>query len=327
MRMTIAITGGTGNISGPITQRLIDLGHEVVLFNRSGQAPEGARAVAVDRSETEAFVSAVQKVAPEIGIDMICFNATEAGVSLRAFAGVRQLIHCSTGGTYGYPLPLPMSEELPGRASDPYGAQKHAADQVFLRAWQQEGFPVTILKPNGTYGEGWRHWLPGQLPGSWLRRVVDGKPVVVVGDGDQIHHFLHSDDAARGFVGCIGNERTIGQVFNICSVVPTTWREFHETVMRVLGREVSIVGVPRQTLLELRGEFPAILEKNNWYHMLNPPEKLRRCVPVFHQAFPLEEGLRDILKGFDPGQVAANPAETDALLDTLVARQQAVASG
>jgi len=318
--LKIGITGGTGNISAYITRRLVAAGHEVVLFNRSGRAPEGATAVRVDRGERDAFIEAVRGARLQVGIDMLCFNAEDARTSLEAFTGVEQFLHCSTGGTYGFPLPLPITEELPCLATDPYAKQKHEADTVFLEAFHRDRFPVTILKPNGTYGEGWRHWLPGQLPGSWLRRVVDGKPIVVVGDGDQIHHFLHSDDSACGFVHCIGNPRTIGQVFNLCSIVPTTWRQFHEATMRVLEREVPIVGIDRDTLTALGKEFPAIQPKNNWFHMLNSTDKLRRCVPEFRQAFPLEAGLRDIMQGFDPQQVEANPPEIDQLLDVLVER-------
>lgn len=322
--MKVGVTGGTGNISGYITARLVAAGHEVVLFNRSGSQPAGTRAVCVDRADREAFIAAVRKERLEVGIDMICFNADDARVALEAFAGVRQLIHCSTGATYGFPLPLPLTEEVPCRAVDDYGRLKHEADSVLLRAHAEAGFPVTILKPNGTYGTGWTHWFPGQLPGSWLRRAVDGRPIAVVGDGDQIHHFLHSDDSARGFVGCVGNERTIGQVFNICSTVPYTWREFHETILRLLGLDVPVVGIPRETLLRFSEKYPAIQERNNWHHMLNSTEKLRRCVPSFCQEKSLEQGLREILRDFDSARVEPNPAEIDALLDAITTRQQQV---
>jgi nucleoside-diphosphate-sugar epimerase len=252
---------------------------------------------------------------------MIVYTEAEAEVTIRAFSGVRQLIHCSTGATYGFPLPLPVTEEVPCRAEQQYGRQKREADARFLRAYHSDGFPVTIIKPNITYGHRWTHRLPSQLTWNWLRRVVDGKPIVVVGDGDQIHHFQHADDSASGFAGSVGNDRTIGQVFNNCGTQACTWREFHQTVMRIIGRSVPIVGIPRADLLALRDRHPAIEERNFWYHMDVSNAKLRRVVPAYHQQHSLESGLRDILAEFDPEKVQPNPPEVDEMLDDLVARQ------
>jgi nucleoside-diphosphate-sugar epimerase len=322
--MRIGITGGTGNISTYITRRLVTAGHDVVLFNRSGVGPDGTRVVRVDRKETEAFVDAVRSQGLDVGIEMIVYTAAEAEVTLRAFEGVKQLIHCSTGSTYGFPLPIPSAEETPCRATQEYGKNKNEADSVFLRAYWNNRFPITILKPNVTYGFKWVTGFPGQLPGSWLRRIIDGKPVVTVGDGDQIHHFLHADDSASGFVGCIGKSSTIGQVFNINATQAYTWRMLFEKAMDVLGRTVQIVGVPRDTLLELRNVHPEIVERNFWHHMDISNLKLRRIVPEFHQLRSLEEGLREIFSDFDPDEVEPNAPEIDALLDDLAERQRCV---
>lgn len=322
--MRIGITGGTGNISTYITRRLLAKGHEVVLFNRSGKGPEGTRVVQVDKTDKEAFIEAVRSSKLDAGIEMIVFTAAEAEVSLRAFEGVSHLIHCSTGATYGFPLPIPVTEESPCRATQPYGKNKTEADAVFMRAWWNDGFPVTILKPNITYGFKWANSLPGQLPGSWLRRVVDGKQIITVGDGNQLHHFLYADDSARGFVGCIENEKTIGQIFNICATETYTWRIFYETVMKVIGRSVPIVGIPREQLLRLQDRYPMLEEKNFWHHMDHSNLKLRRLVPEFRQSRSLEEGLRIITQDFDPAKVEPNPPEIDAMLDDLAERQMKV---
>ena len=247
LRMRIGITGGAGNISLYITRRLVAAGHDVVIFNRSGTVVPGAQTIVVDRSDTNRFADTVQAQHLDVGIDMIVFTAAQAEESVRAFEGVRQLIHCSTGATYGFPLPIPVTEEAPLLAEQHYGKNKREADAVFLRAHHADGFPVTILKPNITYGHRWTHRLPSQLGFNPLRRILDGKPILVVGDGDQLHHFHHADDSAKAFVGCVGNEATIGQIFNNTGTRGYTWREMHETTMRVLGRSVPIVGIPEPT--------------------------------------------------------------------------------
>jgi nucleoside-diphosphate-sugar epimerase len=325
--MRIGITGGNGNISRYISNRLVAAGHEVVAFNRSGVVPDGVRAVLVDRTDTEAFVEAVQSQKLDVGIDMIVFTAADAEVTVRAFGGVKQLIHCSTGATYGFPLPMPVTEEEPCTATGAYGKNKNEADAYFLRCWSNDRFPVTILKPNITYGFRWANEFPGQMPGSWIRRLVDGKPIVTVGDGDQIHHFLYADDSASGFVGCIGNDKTIGQMFNICATRTYTWRMFYETVMDILGLRVPIVGIPRDALLEMGSHYPQLVERNFWHHMDHSNLKLRRIVPEFHQLRSLDYGLREVLRDFDRKAVEPNKPEIDAMLDDLVDRQLRVAGG
>lgn len=318
--MKIGITGGAGNISLYITQRLVAQGHNVVLFNRSGTELTGTRTVRVDRKDTRAFADAVQNEKLDVGIDMIIYNAEEAEVSLKAFSGVQQLIHCSTGATYGFPLPVPVTEETPCRAEQPYGKNKHLADARLLRAFYEDGFPVTIIKPNVTYGFKFTHSLPGQLGRSWLRRLVDGKPICVVGDGNHLHHFNHADDSAKGFVSCVGNDSAIGQVFNNCSTQAYTWREWHETVMRILGKTVPLVGIPKDDLLTLSQSEPFLRENNFWYHMDFSNLKLKRISSGYFEEHTLETGLRDILTDFDPEKVPEIVPEEDAMLDRLVER-------
>ena len=318
--MRVGITGGTGNISLYITRRLVALGHEVVIFNRSGGEVEGARTVVVDRNDVEMFVEAVQSERLDVGIEMIVFTEDDAELTIRAFAGVKQLIHCSTGATYGFPLPIPVTEETPCRAEQRYGKNKRLADACFLRAYHTKGFPVTIIKPNVTYGFKFTHSLPGQLSRGWLRRLIDGKPIVVVGDGEHLHHFNHADDSAKGFVACVGNSRAIGQTFNNCATQAYTWREWHKTVMDILGRTVPIVGIPRDDLLAVADRDQRLQEKNFWYHMDVSNAKLKRVTSGYYEEHTLETGLRDILRDFDPAKVAQLPAEEDAMLDELVER-------
>jgi nucleoside-diphosphate-sugar epimerase len=321
--MKVGLTGGTGSISTAVAHALVLAGHEVVCFNRGGRAQDGARAVVADRDQIEPYVAAIRDERLDAAIDMICFDAAHAAVSQRAFAGVGHLIHCSSGATYGFPVDqLPITEETPCRASDAYGAAKHAADRAIMQASLAGGPPVTIIKPNTILGS--VHRLPGQLPGNWLRRVLDGKPLVVVGDGDAIHHFLHREDAARTFVGCLGQPRCFGQVFNLCGTVPVTWRDYHEAAMRVLRREVPIVGVPRDDLLALRDVHPLLGEKNNWRHMLVSTAKLQRCVPGFSQTLDVEAALARVLAGCAADRLPPQDDHIDRMLDDLVGRQRAV---
>ena len=152
--MKVCVVGGTGNISSSIVRLLIQVGHEVTLFNRckSHAAPAGVKVIQGDRNERAAFESVIQNSHFDAAIDMICYNAEDARSTLRAFRGVKHLLYCSTVCTYGVKYDwFPTTEDHPPHPSTDYGRNKLAADHVFMAAHYAEDFPVTIIKPSTTF--------------------------------------------------------------------------------------------------------------------------------------------------------------------------------
>ena len=184
-----------------------------------------------------------------------------------------------------------MSEDHPLRAVTGYGRKKVEADTAFLDAYRSEGFPVTILKPSTTYGP--KMGLLRQIAWdfSWLDRVLDGRSILIHGDGHAIHQFLHVDDAATAFAHVLGRERCIGETYNLVAEGYTNWRRYHETAMGVLGRTVEMIGV---TLADLdahevpRREICRDIFAHNCYYSA---QKLLRDVPEFVPQVSLEDGI------------------------------------
>lgn len=300
--MKICIVGGTGNISTSIVRLLVEQGHEVVCFNRgtSGTVPDGVREIHGDRKDRSAFEKAMQSEAFDAAIDMICFNAEDAASSLVAFRGVQQFVTCSTVCTYGVDYDwLPVTEDHPLRPISDYGRDKSAADHAFLEAYHREGFPVTIIKPSTTYGP--KMGLLRQIAWefSWIDRVRKGKPIIICGDGKAIHQFLHVDDAALCFAGVLDKRHCIGQIYNMVARGFTTWEDHHRTAMKVIGREVELVGVPLDTLAALsvpRFDICSSIFAHNIYY---DSEKLYRAVPGFQPRISLAEGMADVLAAMD----------------------------
>ena len=153
--MKVCIVGGTGNISSAVVARLLELGHEVTVFNRgiTRQVPPGVQLIHGDRRDRASFEAAIQKEHFDAGMDMICFTPEDALSDIHAFRGVSHFIHTSTTCTYGIKYDyFPSDETHPLRPITEYGRNKVAADKAFLGAWYHEDFPVTILKPSTTYG-------------------------------------------------------------------------------------------------------------------------------------------------------------------------------
>jgi len=297
--MKVCVVGGTGNISTGIVRLLLEVGHDVTLFNRGQRPglPPGAQVIQGDRQDRPAFEAAMQAGRFAAAIDMICFNAEDARSTLRAFRGVRHLIHCSTVCTYGVGYDwLPATEDHPLRPITDYGRNKVAADRVFLEAYYREQFPVTIIKPSTTFGPTWGMLRQIAWESGWVDRVRKGKPVVICGDGQALHQWLYVDDAAPAFVFALGREHCFGQSYNMMKREFGTWADYHRTAMRVIGREVELVGVPLASLLAARVPNVDICREIFSQNVIYSPAKLQRDVPEFRPRISLEDGLSRVFE-------------------------------
>lgn len=324
--MRVCVVGGTGNISTSIVRLLLELGHEVVCFNRgrSGPVPEGASVIVGDRADKETFESRMQAEKFDAAIDMICFNREQAESSLRAFRGVGHFIHCSTVTTYGIRFDyLPVTEDHPRRPITDYGRNKVAADDVYLEAYYRERFPVTIIKPSTTYGPKMGLLRQVAWDFSWLDRIRKSKPIVVCGDGNALHSFLHVDDAALGFVHVLGKEHTIGQTYNLVPRGFTPWADHHRTAMRVLGREVELVGVPLADLLACNVPNVGICRDIFAHNTIYSAEKLFRDVPEYQPRISLEAGMAHVIEAMERAGRIPNSDEIE-WEDRLIAAQRKV---
>jgi nucleoside-diphosphate-sugar epimerase len=300
--MKIGVVGGNGNISASFVKRLLQQGHEVVCFNRgkSGPTPEGARVIYGDRHNREAFERLMQAEKFDAAIDMVCYTREDAESSIRAFRGVGHFVHCSTVCTYGVDYDwLPVTEDHPLRPITDYGRNKVAADVAFMEAYYREEFPVTIIKPSTTYGAKMGLLRQVAWEFGWIDRIRKGKPILLCGDGKAIHQFLHVDDAALCFANIVGKSHTIGQTYNMVQRGFTTWADYHRTAMRVIGREVEMVGVPLPDLLALNAPNVAICRDIFAHNCYYSAEKLFRDLPEFRPTISLEEGMRRVLEEMD----------------------------
>lgn len=324
--MKVCVVGGTGNISSEFVPLLVRLGHEVTCFNRGqlGRVPEGARHLKGDRKDAEAFERLMQAEKFDAAIDMICHSREDALSSIRAFRGVRHFIHCSSTATYGKDLDwLPVTEDHPIRPSMESARRKSEADNAYLAAYYGEGFPVTIVKPSTTYGPklGWVRQAAFDL--YWIDRMRKGKPILICGDGTARHQFLHVEDAAPAFAHMLGRERCVGRVYNLMRREHMTWLEYHKTAMRVVGREVELVGIPLAEMERLAIPNMELCRDVFAHNTFYSPERLFRDVPEFQPKVTLEDGLRRVLEHLDrEGRVRNSDKYTWE--DRAIAAQKAV---
>src|SRR5205823_12798529 len=122
-----------------------------------------------------------------------------------------------------------------------YSQAKIACEDLLVRAYREEGFPATIVRPSHTYGA-------SSVPcdGGWtvVERMRQGREIVVHGDGTSLWTLTHTADFAGAFVGLLGNPRAVGDSVHITSDEALTWDAIVETLAAAAGAQARIVHVP-----------------------------------------------------------------------------------
>ena len=112
---------------------------------------------------------------------------------------VKQVVHASTSEVYGSAQYVPIDEAHPLDAPHPYGASKIAADRMCHAYVVTYGMNVSIPRFFNIFGPRQRDIGYGGVVSIFTRRVLNGMPPVIYGDGRQTRDYTYIDDAVRAF--------------------------------------------------------------------------------------------------------------------------------
>ena len=129
-----------------------------------------------------------------------------------------KIVFASTRQLYGKPEYLPVDEAHPIRPVDVNGINKLAGEWYHLLYNNVYGIRACALRLTNTYGPGMRVKDARQtFLGIWIRNVIEGKPILVFGDGNQLRDFNYVDDAVEALLLAALNPCADGQVYNLGS--------------------------------------------------------------------------------------------------------------
>jgi UDP-glucose 4-epimerase len=128
----------------------------------------------------------------------------------------RLFINCSSMARYGDQTP-PFTEDMPTKPVDPYGLAKVQAEQHLEMLSQIHGLNYVTVVPHNVIGVGQRYFDPFRnVVGIMINRTLQGKPIIVYGDGSQERSFSNATDCIIAIEKIISTDRNIcGQVYNI----------------------------------------------------------------------------------------------------------------
>jgi UDP-glucose 4-epimerase len=309
--MKYLVTGGAGFIGSHIAQTLLEQGESVrILDNFSTGKRENIQALAwrFDQNQLEvmegdvrdaarvgdvvrgvqvifheaAFVSVAQSMeAPQV-----CFDVNLTGTSqlldAARKAGVRRAVLASSAAVYGESEALPLVEETLLHPKSPYAISKQVNElyaELFTNAF---GLEVVALRYFNVYG-------PRQRPDSmyaaavpiFIRRMLDGKPVTVFGDGGQTRDLINVHDVVRANLIASAHPDAPGKVFNICTGIETRLLDLLDVLYELFPKGLQTEFAPPRA-----GDI---------YRSLGSPQKARDLMG-FHAQVSLVDGLNETVE-------------------------------
>lgn len=323
--MKILFLGGTGNISTDCAALLHEQGHEILVLNRGKSAvPTEYRRFVADRKDAVQMRAALQEARPDVVINFIGYDLAEAELDYALFRGrVRQYIYISSATVYAKPAPnLPITERTPlGNAHWDYAQKKLACEEWLFARWQEERFPLTVLRPSHTYS---KRWIPNPLSSSsytFAARLEQGKPVYVPDDGENPWTLTATSDFAVGLAGLVGNDRAIGEAFHLTSDEVLTWNQIVAEIASALGVDAPrVVRVPTDLICAVAPQMTGTLKGDKSHPGVFDNSKIKRAVPGFVCRKPFRVGIRESVAWLraHPAEQNLKP-ELDALCDRVIA--------
>src|SRR5579863_7210438 len=263
--MRVLFIGGTGVISTACSQLAVERGIDLTLLTRGQRAtglPASVKTLTVDMEDSAGAARVLNAESFDAVVDWIAFTPAHIERDLNLFRGrTRQYVFISSASAYQKPATHYLITESTPLANPywEYSRNKIACEERLMRAYREEAFPITIVRPSHTYGE----TQIALAVNSWAKSftVIDrmrrGKKVIVPGDGSSLWVITHNTDFAKGLVGLLGCEQAIGHAFHITSDEAMCWDQWYRLTAEAAGAEPQLIHIPSDFLAaaipEMRG--------------------------------------------------------------------------
>jgi len=249
--MRVLVTGGNRYIGVHLLFELARRGHEVTVVNSHvGDMPEGCRRIHADRTVPGALVEALGPHRDEFDVvfDNTAYRVGDLEPMVELFHGrLRHFVFTSSVAVYKRSFVQPVREDF--RRHDPddqdprkqYGVGKVNGEDHLQGLFESSGFPATSVRVTHTFGP--RTPLVTREP-IIFKRLEEGRPVFVPGDGFPFVHLIHVQDVASMLASLCGSEAAIGQIYNAAGAELTSVEGCILMMARTVGVEPRIVHVP-----------------------------------------------------------------------------------
>ncbi|MCQ2975263.1 MAG: NAD-dependent epimerase/dehydratase family protein [Bacteroidales bacterium] len=333
--MKALFIGGTGTISMAITETLAQNPNwELYLLNRGTrlkEIPKNVKVIKADINDEQSVAQNLKDLTFDTICDFICFEPKNVERDYRLFKNkTKQYIFISSASAYAKPnRDYKITEGT--TLSNPhwqYSRNKIICEEFLLNKYRSEGFPITIVRPSHTYDN--RNIPLGVHgnKGSWqvIKRMIEGKPVIIHGDGTSLWTVTYNKDFAKGFIGLMGNAHAIGEAFQITSDESLTWNQIYQTIADALNVKLKPYYVSSQYLSDVSDfDFEGSLIGDKAWTVVFDNTKIKRIVPNFICETRFDQGVRYALENIlNHPEFQIEDPEFDKFCDNLIEKLENV---
>lgn len=309
--MRIAITGGAGFIGSHLCECLMKQRHRVVCLDNFTTGSNKSIAHLLENQNFKLFQCDVRdknkiaEIFQQEDIDLVYHCAAVVGVK-RTLANPKEVLEVNINGTinvleaalnsgcqkvvnisssevYGNPMEVPQKEDSPKNVDLPYAISKLVAEKYAQIYYQRHGLKTASLRLFNVYGPRQDDTPYGFVVGIFIKRVLQGEPPVLYGDGFQTRDFTYIDDCITPMVIAGESDAANGEVFNIAAGKPITILDLAELIIELSGRGLGPSFEPEREF-DIRHRFADI-------------SKMRRILG-YKPKYDLKQGLRLTIKWY-----------------------------
>jgi len=316
----VLITGGLGFIGSNLAIKLVDLGAKVTLvdslipqyggnlwniepikdrvkINISDVRDEHSMKYLVDGQDflfnlagQTSHIDSMEDPGTDLEINAVAqLKILEA---CRHYNPQIKLVFASTRQIYGKPISIPVDESHPLRPVDVNGINKMAGEQYHLVYNQVYGIRSSILRLTNTYGPRMRVKDARQtFLGIWIRRIIEGNPITIYGDGSQLRDFNYVDDVVDALMLAAATDKTNGQIYNLGAADTLSLTDTAKLLVDLnQSGQYEYIPFPENRkaidIGDYSGNYSKIKQELGWQPRISLEEGLKRTLSFYQTNYP-----------------------------------------
>ncbi|MFH1563968.1 MAG: NAD-dependent epimerase/dehydratase family protein [Nitrospirota bacterium] len=303
--MNILVTGGAGFIGSNIVDRLINLGHKVVIVDNLSTGKEKninplAKFHKLDIQDTK-----LEEIFKDEQIDIVIHHAAQIDVrksvndpmfdtgvnvlgsinllQLCVQYNVKKFIFASSGGTvYGEQKVYPAAEDHPTQPICPYGINKLTIEHYLHYYWTGYNLNYTVLRYANIYGPRQDPWGEAGVVAIFINKLLKNEQPIINGNGEQTRDYTYVDDVVEANILAI-NSPTTG-IFNIGTGIETSVNKLFSMILKTMEAKVKEAHGPAKDGETSRSCIDGTKAKEilGWQPKIKFEEGIKRTVEYFN---------------------------------------------
>lgn len=313
----VLVTGGLGFIGSHVARRLVELGADVTvidalvpgyggnLFNVE-DVRDRIHLIVDDVRDAPAIESCVEgrdfvfnlvgqvshtdsMSEPMLDLENNCRAPLAVLEACRKTNRAARVVYSSTRQIYGRPDTIPVDESHPCRPVDVNGIHKWAAEQYHRLYDEVYGIASSVLRLTNTFGPGVLVKHPRQgFIGWFLRKVVEGGEIEIMGDGTQLRDMNYVDDVVDALLLAAVAPEARGQIYNLGAPAAVSLASLARRMLEIAGKgSLRFVPFPperkRIDVGSVTIDWSRIRRDLDWSPRISVDEGLVRSIRFYEQ--------------------------------------------